>query len=229
MRLKKVMRVLLTLTMVLSIAGCQNSSSKKTTIEIISYKQEAATYFDKVAKEFNATHTDIKLKISSPNDAVTVMKTRFIREDYPDIIGIGGDATFSEFVDAGILADISDFGDIKLIKKAYIDMLDQLEYVPTKGIYGLPYVANASGILYNKDIFEEHGYKVPDTWNELMALCEQMKNDGLLPFYFGYKDTWTTMAPWNSLARLIQHKMSMQAKQHLRRNMMKQHRRSKHY
>ena len=70
MRLKKVMRVLLTLTMVLSIAGCQNSSSKKTTIEIISYKQEAATYFDKVAKEFNATHTDIKLKISSPNDAV---------------------------------------------------------------------------------------------------------------------------------------------------------------
>lgn len=200
MRLKKVMRVLLTLTMVLSIAGCGTSSSKKTTIEIVSYKQEAATYFDKVAKEFNATHSDIELKISSPNDAVTVMKTRFIREDYPDIIGIGGDATFSEFVDAGILADVSDFSGMKMIKKAYIDMLDQLEYVPTKGTYGVPYVANASGILYNKDIFDKYGYEVPNTWNELMALCRQMKEDGVLPFYFGYKDTWTTLAPWNSLA-----------------------------
>ena len=116
MRLKKVIRVLLTLTMVLSIAGCQNSSSKKTTIEIISYKQEAATYFDKVAKEFNATHTDIKLKISSPNDAVTVMKTRFIREDYPDIIAYNAtiftpthscimEAVFYDIAGSGLLAE----------------------------------------------------------------------------------------------------------------------------
>ena len=151
MRLKKVMRVLLTLTMVLSIAGCQNSSSKKTTIEIISYKQEAATYFQQVAKEFNASHGDIEIKISSPNDAVTVMKTRFIREDYPDILAIGGDATFSEFVDADVLADVSDFSGSKNIKKSYLTILDELEYVPTKGTYGVPYAANANP-LQQKDL-----------------------------------------------------------------------------
>ena len=33
-----------------------------------------------------------------------------------------------------------------------------------------------------------------------MALCENIKAEGILPFYFGFKDTWTCLAPWNSMA-----------------------------
>ncbi len=40
---------------------------------------------------------------------MTVLKTRFIREDNPDIIGIGGDVNYSNFVDSGMLMDISDY------------------------------------------------------------------------------------------------------------------------
>ena len=63
----------------------------------------------------------------------------------------------------------------------------------------MPYVANAAGI-YNKDLFEEHGWKVPQTWSEFMALCEQIQSAGVQPLYFGFKDTWTCLAPWNALA-----------------------------
>ncbi|MBM6804888.1 hypothetical protein H6B07_20150, partial [Mediterraneibacter glycyrrhizinilyticus] len=42
---------------------------RKTEIEILQYKPEAATYFDQVEEQFNATHDDIHLTISSPNDA----------------------------------------------------------------------------------------------------------------------------------------------------------------
>ena len=35
--------------------------------------------------------TTFILPIDSPNEAMTILKTRFIREDYPDIIVIGGD------------------------------------------------------------------------------------------------------------------------------------------
>lgn len=31
----------------------------------------------------------------------------------------------------------------------------ELEFIPKDGTYALPYVANAAGILYNKDLFEE--------------------------------------------------------------------------
>ena len=92
------------------LQGCQqNPKSGKVEIELVQYKPEAVDIFEQLEKEFNETHDDIHLKISSPNDATTILKTRFIREDYPDIIGIGGDINYSYFVDSGILADLSDY------------------------------------------------------------------------------------------------------------------------
>ena len=68
------------------LQGCQqNSKSGKVEIELVQYKPEAVDIFEQLEKEFNETHDDIHLKISSPNDATTILKTRFIREDYPEI------------------------------------------------------------------------------------------------------------------------------------------------
>lgn len=182
--------------------GCSSDKSAdgKIEIELVQYKPEAVDVFEQLEKEFNETHDDIHLTIESPNDATTILKTRFVREDYPDIIGIGGDINYSYFVDSDILADVSDYEGLATIKPAYIDILEGLEFVPMEGTYGVPYVANAAGILYNREMFEEHGWEIPETWDELIALCDQIQSEGILPFYFGFKDTWTCLAPWNALA-----------------------------
>ncbi len=198
-RLKYLGMVLCCMAAVLPLQGC-GASSDKIEIEIVQYKPEAANYFKTVEDEFNTTHDDIHLTISSPNDAMTILKTRFIREDYPDIIGIGGDINYSYFVDAEILADISDYSGLQDINQGYLDIAESLELVPTDGTYIIPYVANAAGILYNRDMFAEHGWQIPETWSELMQLCEDIKAEGILPFYFGFKDTWTCLAPWNAMA-----------------------------
>ena len=203
MKKKKVISAVLAVSMLAAIIlpGCgSDENSGKTEIEILQYKPEAATYFDQVEEQFNATHDDIHLTISSPNDASTIMRTRFIREDYPDIIGIGGDINYSYYVDADILADVSDYEGLSDVKQSYIDILENLEITPKDGTYGVPYVANAAGILYNKDMFEEHGWEIPESWSELIDLCEEIQAEGILPFYFGFRDTWTCLAPWNSLA-----------------------------
>ena len=203
MKKKKVISTVLAVSMLAAVIlpGCgSDENSGKTEIEILQYKPEAATYFDQVEEQFNATHDDIHLTISSPNDASTIMRTRFIREDYPDIIGIGGDINYSYYVDADILADVSDYEGLSDVKQSYIDILENLEIKPKDGTYGVPYVANAAGILYNKDMFEEHGWEIPESWSELIDLCEEIQAEGILPFYFGFRDTWTCLAPWNSLA-----------------------------
>lgn len=121
------------------LPGCgSGKDSGVTEIEILQYKPEAAAYFDQVEDEFNATHDDIHLTISSPNDASTIMRTRFVRDDYPDIIGIGGDINYSYYVDADILADVSDYEGLKDINPIYVDILESLEIVPTDGTYGVP-------------------------------------------------------------------------------------------
>ena len=184
------------------LMGCgkQETAAGKTEIEIVSYKKEAVDTFNELAEKFNETHDDIHLTIDSPNEAMTILKTRFIREDYPDIVVIGGDMDYSNFLDSDLFADISDLDVLSETKSSYLDMDKQLEFVPQEGTYALPYVANAAGILYNKDLFEEHGWKVPQTWSEFMALCEQIQSEGVQPLYFGFKDTWTCLAPWNALA-----------------------------
>lgn len=203
MKKKNAISAVLAVTMLTAaiLPGCSSGgNSNVTEIEILQYKPEAAAYFDQVEEEFNAAHDDIHLTISSPNDASTIMRTRFIREDYPDIIGIGGDINYSYYVDAGILADVSDYEGLADINPTYVDILESLEIVPTDGTYGVPYVANAAGILYNRDMFEEHGWEIPETWSELIDLCEEIQDEGILPFYFGFRDTWTCLAPWNALA-----------------------------
>lgn len=201
---KKLIAVLLMVTVLAGMAattGCSSTPKDgKVHITMLQYKPEAVKAFEKMEEEFNMAHDDIVLEIESPNDAMTVLKTRFIKEDVPDIIGIGGDVNFSSFIDSDMLMDISDFDGLSDIKPAYLEIAKNLEYVPEDGVFSVPYVANAAGVLYNKDIFDEHGWEIPETWSEFLALCDEIQAAGIRPLYFGFKDVWTCLAPWNALA-----------------------------
>lgn len=194
--------LLAALSSTLLLQGCASgeSSDGKVHITMIQYKPEAVKAFEKIEERFNAAHDDIYLDIESPNEAMTVLKTRLIREDYPDIVGIGGDINYSNFLDAELFTDISDLDVVSDIKSAYLQIDKDLEFIPQEGVYALPYAANAAGILYNKDMFDENGWEIPQTWSEFTELCETIKATGTNPLYFGYKDTWTCLAPWNALA-----------------------------
>jgi len=183
-----------------ALSGCGGGSNGKTVIRMLQYKPEAVKAFEQMEERFNATHDNIELRIESPNEAMVVLKTRLVKEDYPDIVGIGGDINYSNFLDAGLFMDISDFDGLSTVKPAYLKIEKELEFIPQDGVYALPYAANAAGILYNREMFQEHGWEVPETWSEFTALCEQIRAEGILPLYLGYKDTWTCLAPWNALA-----------------------------
>lgn len=184
-----------------NFGGCgEEASSDRAEVEMVCYKPEAVKAFEKIEARFNETHDDIHLTISSPNEAMTILKTRFIREDYPDIIGIGGNSNYSNFLDADLFLDISELEELEQVKKSYLQMDKELEFVPQEGAYALPYAANAAGVLYNKEMFQKYGWEIPETWEEFMTLCNEIQSCGIQPLYFGFKDTWTCLAPWNALA-----------------------------
>ena len=198
---RKKMAILGILLGTTAFIGCgQEISNNVIEVEMVSYKPESVAAFEEIQKKFNESHDNIHLTINSPNEAMTILKTRFIKEDYPDIIAIGGDVNYSNFLDANLFMDVSDFEGVKNIKQSYLDMEKELEFTPHEGIYGLPYAANAAGILYNEDMFVEHGWKIPETWDEFIALCDTIEEEGIVPIYLGFKDTWTCLAPWNALA-----------------------------
>ena len=200
MAIKK-MSILGILLVTTAFIGCgQEISNNVIEVEMVSYKPESVAAFEEIQNKFNESHDNIHLTINSPNEAMTILKTRFIKEDYPDIVAIGGDVNYSNFLDADLFMDVSDFEGVKNIKQSYLDMEKELEFTKREGIYGLPYAANAAGILYNEDMFVEHGWEIPETWDEFIALCDTIEEEGIVPIYLGFKDTWTCLAPWNALA-----------------------------
>ena len=61
-------------------------------------------------------------------------------------------------------------------------------------IYNYPWV-----VFYRKSVFKAHGYTVPTTWDQFMALSKKMKADGLTPLAFADKDGWPAMGTFDIL------------------------------
>jgi alpha-glucoside transport system substrate-binding protein len=62
--------------------------------------------------------------------------------------------------------------------------------------YGLPTNINLKSMVwYPKDDFDKAGYQVPQTWDELTALSDQIVADGGTPWCVGYKSEGSTGWP----------------------------------
>ncbi|MEM8949341.1 MAG: extracellular solute-binding protein [Pseudomonadota bacterium] len=99
-----------------------------------------------------------------------------------------------EYVSKGLLTPLSQFFtngalvdpqyDIDDIADAYLQnggiVGGKKGYMPGKSgaLYGIPFGAETSILAYRKDIFEEHGFEVPGTYDELVALMPEVQEKG---------------------------------------------------
>lgn len=198
----KIGRGLLACLLLISpLAGCGGHSEKeagKVQLEFFQNKPEAKESFDKLILKFNESHPGMTVRQVNPPDAETVLKTRVVKNDIPDIIGLGATDTYSILAQSDIFTDLSQSELLDSVDTNYITMLQDITGM-TK-VTGVPYATNANGIIYNKDIFKEMGLTVPETWDELIATAEKLKGNGKTAFYFTYKDDWQTSLPFNALA-----------------------------
>ncbi|MFF1438366.1 ABC transporter substrate-binding protein [Streptomyces sp. NPDC058295] len=65
--------------------------------------------------------------------------------------------------------------------------------------YFVPLYTYPWALFYRKSVFQQHGYTVPTTWDQLVALCKQMKKDGLVPIAFGDKDAWPALGTFDQI------------------------------
>ncbi len=167
-------------------------------IEFFEYKTEAIGIFEELANEFMEENPNIKITISSPPEAGTVIKTRVASGDIPDIVAVGADNTYSELAAAGVFKNLSDAPQLDLVHEAYLQTIKDVSKLDD--LYAIPYVANADAVIYNKTIFADLGIEIPKTWDEFIGAAETAKNAGVTPFYFTFKDAWTTLPAFNVFA-----------------------------
>jgi len=213
--MKKLIAFLTVTTLLLAmLAGCSTSTpttsnladattaieakTAQTQIEFFQTKTEAVDVYKEIIASFEAANPDIKVTLSTPPDAGTVLKTRAAKNDVPDVIASDASNLFADMATNGFYLDMTDMPELDLVQDAYLQTVKDV--AKSDKVYGVPSAANADAIIYNKAIFKELGLSVPQTWDELIATAEKVKNAGKVPFYFTFKDAWTTLPAYNVLA-----------------------------
>jgi multiple sugar transport system substrate-binding protein len=65
--------------------------------------------------------------------------------------------------------------------------------------YFIPIYLYPWAVFYRKSLWEENGYTIPATFDELKTLAGQMQTDGLIPFAFGDSDGWPAQGTFDIL------------------------------
>ena len=152
------------------------------------------------AAEFERAHPDISTYMWGNPRAWDQTRPRFLGGNPPDVFWGIHNINFWVNLKNGLVAPLDSlmeapaYGQEHLSFKAtFLDgALEEGQYEGRQ--YFLPITYAISGIWYNKGMFEHHGWQVPATWDDLLALCAEIKNStaiapfthqGKYPSYFG--------------------------------------------
>lgn len=176
---------------VLALAACGNteetSTNGKTVIEFFNQKKEMDGTLEEIIQDFERLHPDIDVQMTSVPDAGTVLKTRMLSGDVPDVINLyPQNIDFQEWANAGFFYDMTGQDYLDNLKNQYAD-----KYAINGKVYNVPLTANVSGIYYNKTKFEALGLKAPETWDEFVQLVDDIKAAGETPFAIAGTEGWT--------------------------------------
>jgi raffinose/stachyose/melibiose transport system substrate-binding protein len=181
-------------------SGTASGGSQPVTLKFYHWiGTDAGPVVAEINRRFHAAYPNITVQFSSnaTDQYETVLKARLAGGDAPDIFGVYPGAKFYPYAKAKYLADLSDE---PWVARLLPGAKRVTTYTDGK-VYTLPMDSNAIGVIYNKQIFSQHGLSVPTNWTDFLTVCEKLKSAGVTPLALGIKDQWVdqlipyTMAP----------------------------------
>ena len=161
--------------------------------------------FTAVLEAFTAA-TDIEATYE-PNrtDYATVLRTRIQGDNPPDVAIIPGIGTLRSLAREGSLISMSDLGiDQASIEGNYAPGILDVGVVDDE-LYGIMVKLNSKAtIWYSPERFEEMGVAPAEDWDGLLALTEDIKAAGAVPWSLGAGDGWT-LTDWFEIVYLKMH------------------------
>ena len=110
----------------------------------------------------------------------------------PDVIMFPQPGLMADLARQGHLVDLSTMIDTETLEANYSDTWVDLGTVDDT-LYGIWYRASLKSLVwYPVPEFEEAGYEIPQTWDEMIALSEQIVADGDTPWCIGMESATAT-------------------------------------
>lgn len=192
---KTVLKVCAGLMILSAFVGCSkkdgakksSDGNEKISLELYYYKQENDAGLKNLVKKFESENPNISIDmLIVPNDADAQMSARAEQGDLPDILQMQSYSRVTEYASKGYLRDLSKED---CMKNVIPSSLASGSYNGKQ--YALPMDYAGIGIIYNKDIFSKVKIEAPKTYEDLVDVCDALKEAEYVPFAGLLKENWS--------------------------------------
>jgi len=155
------------------------------------FVEEDARRFEAAMRPFEE-RTGIRVEYEGSSDFETLVTVRMEGGNPPDIIAFPQPGLMREYAREGRLVDLGEVLDLEELRRGYRSFWLDLGTVDDK-LVGVWYRASVKSLVwYPVPQFTEAGYKIPETWDELLALSDQIVADGKTPWCIGIESSGAT-------------------------------------
>lgn len=150
MKMKKILALTLTGIMAAGVlAGCGSKDSGKGSVYYLNFKPEVAEKWEAIAKEYSdETGVEVKVVTAASGGYESTLKSEVAKKNPPTLFQINGPVGYQSWKD--YCMDLKD-------TDLYKNLSDQdLAIKDGDGVYGIPYVVEGYGIIYNDAIMQKY-------------------------------------------------------------------------
>lgn len=209
MKTKKLLCLTLAGVMALSMSACGSKgggdgNSKTLKVAAVETAYGAAMW-EQVCDAFEAANEGVTVELTIDKKLEDVITPAMKSGEYPDVImrAVGAESGMTEtFIRDNNLTDLTDVLELTVpgeeatvgekILPGFTENTITNPYGDGK-TYLMPMFYGPCGLFYNAGLFEEKGWTVPETWDEMWELGDQAKAEGIALFTYpttGYFDAF---------------------------------------
>jgi len=169
------------------LAACGSSSSSDSgdsadslNLMVAAYSDNTKAEWQQIIKDFQAKNPKIKvnLAVESWDDINNVITTRVQAQNPPDVLNIDA---YASFATEGLLYPAKEVASPELLADFEPSFAKNATIDDTQ--WGLPFIASARALFYNKDLFAKAGISdPPKTWAELETDAKKIKDAGAIGY-----------------------------------------------
>lgn len=156
-----------------------------------SWRQEDRAQYEQFIDTFEAANPGITVKFETFEAANynTILSTALAGGTGPDLMMVRAYGGMENVASAGYLEPLT----VEAIP-ALADFAPSALAAETmrsdQTLYAVPFASQTQLVIYNKGIFDANGITEPQTWDELIAASQKLKDAGIMPFANGTATAW---------------------------------------
>lgn len=189
-KITKIALILLALVMIVSstaiLAACKDNNDPMVLNVVALNAGYGKEWLETIAAKFEADHPGYTVNLDNViYEAPTLINTHINSKNNVDDLYISVGNSWKTYAAQGKFASLDDLMEdtvdgVKIKDKVASAFVNSIYFPNSSGemhTYRLPWTGEIGGIYYNKTMFEENGWQVPETYEQLLALCQQIVDD----------------------------------------------------